>query len=295
SHLKEHEEYYSNLLAQYEINYGSLAGDAIKHWMVNCIQPLIQSVTEGDESKVNRICCALFLELLNLYSHQHDMALFERAWKLFQLTPELFTQKPSAVIKAIDQGLIGVLNHKHNQGDKWLTIMEAALPHCKSIPEMKKVGNLAAWLSGLAHLRSNCITHFNDLSEAIKSSLQVFTPENKKIEGLLNEGWIGNKGDIQLGGFIGFQDGLFEYPPVVGLVNGVVMATDSKTACAVFDDSCGTVILKDINFPVTEIKTSSTKGKGFKEFKDISSSIELNNSIVFTRESSHYIHISALK
>lgn len=297
THLKEHEEYYSSILGQYELNHGLVPGDVIKHWMATSIEPLVRATSNGDSAKVSRINRALFSELLNLLKHRVDLPIYEKAWQLLSAVPDLFSQKPTEIIRVIDDGLQGVLTYQPKKGEKWLEIMESSLPDCLNVAQMKALGQTAAWLCGLAHLRIACRKSFEILPEGLTETLQKFVPKNKNLKDLLAQDWNEENGEHMLGGFIGFEKGLFEKPPIVGLVDDVVMATDDKSVCAIFHDAMGTVVLNDINLSSQLVTNGAGNAREIthKKYRDVSSSIQINNSLIFTRTSSHYIHISTVR
>jgi len=298
-HLKEHEEYYSNLLAQYELHHGTVDGNMISSWMINSIQPLVERICKGDEGKIFRIHRALFNSLLELKGNGQlidEVEHFQKAWRILEQVPEIFSTSPGEILKIINQGLKGILTFQREKAQNWIEQMHSLVVFCSNQEEIKSLARILAWFNGLAHLRTKALQNFETLSDRLKQEITSLTGLSLENNENFGEPWGEIRETRKYGGFIGFEDGIFIQPPLIGLIDGLPMATDSREIVALFNDSFGTVLLKGLNYPSENILSSVTKTPNsyINRYDDVSSSVVINKTLIFTRKSSYQIYISPL-
>jgi hypothetical protein len=181
--------------------------------------------------------------------------------------------------------------------------MEAAVPGCRSVDDLLACGRVNAWFCGMAHLRTRAGDAFDGLSPALQETLRENCPVPVRLADAFAGDWPGSSMPVfagEAGGFVGFG-GPFAEPPRVALVGRQVVAADGATACALFADACGHVLLPDVPVAPPEVSLRAScrdlvpflarHGRGPFPFDDVSSCVLAGNTFVLTRYSSHYLYL----
>ncbi len=303
NHLKADESYYHHLLADHEIKHGRVDGSVITPWMVNIIQPIIIKVCAEDEAKISRVTKAFFKELikqksngnLTLYAEE-----YKRIWNTLLHCPDLLTTQPTKILNALSSALQTINKYIPEQTNDWIEIMDKVVGFCSSWSEFLHVGRVSSWMVGLAMVREQAYVGFNSLPAAIQNKLDEYFMFDFPIKDVLDKSWSfkGNSVSDSFGGFIGFDQGVFELTPKVYVLDGNVFATDGRNCCALFADICGTTLMREINLTPEYIQTQGQHNDNHKfsneikeEFEDVTSVVVIEDSVVYTRKSSYKVFL----
>ena len=305
-HLQLQEGYYNALLSQFEIKHGTIPGDLISYWVVQTVQPIIETLALGDEAKVARVSRAFFQEIINL-SGSGNLQLYsdeyEKVWGLLFHIPIIFSQKPGRVLSILNEALTSIRKYQPKKVIQWINLLEATAKECDTLEMFISLGRVTAWMCGMSHLRERVMFDYQQLPDKLQSILEDHLLINRSIKECLSEPWGTDPfySEKLVGGFVGFNYGIFLKPPRIAAIQDVIVATDGVASCAIFADRCGAVALTAVNILPEQVieniglrdERKSIKVLNLK-YSDISSLITINNSVVFTRDSSHYVYIESL-
>lgn len=302
-HLKLEEKFYSQLISEYEIKQGPFPAILFKQILIEYLEPMVSDFCQNDMPTLSRITKAFIVELLPVLKKDvliNHLELYKKAWVLLYKIPDIFIQNPRKVLIALHSSLLSFEHFAPLKANAWLNLMAVVSPLSTSFSEFIHIGRVAAWQTGMAHLREKAEQSYLSLPTQLKAGLEAQFEGTKSLQEALQTPWTLNTvspSPLQLGGFIGLKDGVFSRPPKVILFENTLLASDGECTCALFADCCGTVLIPNINIEtdtVSELhQNAQLPNKKIKPalFKDISSFIQLNESIIFTRKSSFYIYL----
>lgn len=305
-HLKENGAQYNQLYLEHELRYGPVSKGQLGSWTVQVLEPIVKCAAEAKPEAVPKLFRALFSELLKLLGSQaavvHEQE-YKAAWQLCCAMPQLMQQSPLRMLQAINSALLSIRTYQPQSVMAWISLMEKSAGFCQSPEEFMICGRVNAWLCGLAHLREKVEASFSSLPPLLQQSLQQGSLPEVPLGETLRKPWLGThlpafKGEA--GGFIGWGTG-FNIPPRVALWGQYFVATDNRSSFALFADSFGKVLLPHIAVDPQEIRRTATNtalkafeakwGRQHIPFNDISSCAMLDNTLVLTRTSSHFLYI----
>lgn len=304
-HLKEHADEYNQLYYQYQLRSGKMDPVLLSRWIVSVIEPIVVSVTDVCPESLPGVFKAFYASLLPLLAS--NLALiyeveYHDAWSMCTLNPRLISKQPKRIINAVNSALISLRRNQPEKVGDWIRSMARIVVYCRTADEFLNCGRIIAWLCGMAHLREKAIKVYPGLSEEIKDVLKT-EKLPAPLDDLLVTIWgkaEGFKFQGVAGGFQGFGKA-FTRAPLVAEVDGLIVASDRRTCCALFADVLGTVLIRDVPVAPERIialasashakQLTENDRKDYFDFKDITSCVALDSSIVVTRSSSHYLFI----
>jgi hypothetical protein len=302
-HLKAEEQFYTQLISEYEIKQGAFPAALFKKILIEYLEPMVSELCEDDKPILSHITKAFILELLPVLKNNtliHHLELYKKAWALVYTIPDIFKQDPRKVLIALHSSLSSFEQIAPLKAFQWLNLMTEVSSLSASFSEFIHLGRVTAWQAGMAHLREKAEESYTILHEELKAALETQFEGPQSLREALQTPWV-LKADssslLQFGGFAGFKNGVFSRPPKVILHEDTLLASDGENTCALFADSCGTVLIPTINIRIDTIPelhpNAQLLNKRIKQalFKDISSFIQLNESMIFTRKSSFYIYL----
>jgi hypothetical protein len=300
AHLKESADEYNQLYLQQELKSGSIDSVAIARWVTGIIEPVVMRAVEADVNCLPRVFRVFYSNMLSLLGGNQALAYEEEyrtAWSICCTIPVLTARYPHRVLNALNSAIIAIRNYQPEQVKRWIEGMQATAPQCSTIEQFLDCGRVIAWTCGLAHLRANATKLYPALPDAVKTILGNQCGELLKDD-LLHTPWGATKSLLfegVAGGFTGLGHPFTE-PPLVAAIDGYVIAADSKSSNVVFVDSFGTVLIRDSPYQAALVKeraadTAMWKLKEKPAFNDITSCVVLNDTLILTRRSSHYLFI----
>jgi hypothetical protein len=303
-HLKEEEDYYSHLLVESEMKYGAGSDTMISVWMVNIIEPLLIELTKNDSKQIGKFCKVFFKELLHLSQKGNLQELtfsYYKSWLITPLFADVFAENPDKIVLAFSSAIHSIYRYQPKGLDPWLDLMRVLLPAATSLKEVLALGRIASWMVGMAHLRELAWEEYQLLRDPLKKLLAENFRDKDALEACMNSPYAykGDGKEESLGGFIALPEGLFNRPPVVAYLWDSILATDGENTCALFADACGKVVMENISVKaelVLEAADSNAKvavENSRNPYNDLSSVVQVNNLMVFTRLSSFKLFIRA--
>lgn len=301
-HLQETFLFYNQLYADQELKAGRIDRILLSRWIVEVIEPISEAVFQIDQQALPVVFRTFYSSLLRLLGNGLALTYeqqYRAAWSMTTQTPQLLTKDPKRILNAVNSALIAIREHQPGKVDNWIALMQQTSIYCQNEDQFLDCGRFNAWLCGMAHLRPQALRIYPELPEQVKVVLNAV---NLPLRAALEETWI-TSGALRFegvaGGFSGFGAG-FIRPPRVAMVGGVVMATDQESSSALFADTLGTVLMKNIAIrPETIIDQSSMVA--FEAFQkqvgsnvdaeDLTSCVQTADGFVLTRSSSHYLFI----
>ena len=295
-HFKECQNEYDQQIAQFELKHGQLPVGIVVHWVTEVVQPIIVSISDADEAIVANVTRVLFDHVLRfssgavLVEYEDE---FSRTWKLASSYKAQASTQPSLFFNTINAAILAVIKYNPSKLPKWVAIMEGfSEGGTVSFDDFKKGGKIAAWMCGLAHLREQSKEAFISLNSTLKEKLSTHNSLEFSLEHCLQNPWLrADKFELKLGGFKGFNNGVFKQPPILVHYDEVLFATDGNSNVAVFFDAFGTIILENSNLNDVHWSGVPLVSIAPMLYQDISSSVLIDNFTVFTRTSSHFIFI----
>ncbi|WMJ74385.1 hypothetical protein RCC89_14600 [Cytophagaceae bacterium ABcell3] len=306
-HLRENATVYNQLYLESEIRHGTIDGSCIAHWMVGVVEPAVKELLAVDANALPQITKAFYTELLRLLGSKAGVVYekeYRAAWSLCEKNPMVFLESPLRALRAINTAVESILFHQPESALRWVSQMEKVVPHCQSIDEFLSVGRICAWFCGMAHLKGRAKEAYQSLRKELKKVLQKACKGVAAIGKTSKQEWanVDNGSFIgEAGGFVGYG-GFFYTPPLVTLYANEIVASDKSNSYAFFADNFGKIFLSGVPVLYEDIvgQTEAFKnflsqyGKQHARFEDVTSSVVKNNTLVFTRKSSHYLYLYKL-
>lgn len=303
AHLREQHGVYNGLYVDHELKYGRPYGRSLQQWIVRDVEPAVAAIAQNRTDRLPAVFKAFYRELLRLagsgllFSHEAE---YRALWRVCAKAPGIVSLSPVAVLSSLHAALQSVRSLRPAKTTSWLSLMEATVTACTSLEELLNCGRMNAWFCGLAHLREKCGEQFPKLSDGLKEALQTNSPLRQPLENLFAAHWFNKGGPVFIeapGGFTGWS-GAFISPPLLREAAPHVLAADGEAAYLVFADEFGSVLLpvggsrSTANGNLSPLKTFREKfGAHLVPYDDVSSCVLKNNTLFFTRHSSHYIYI----
>jgi hypothetical protein len=302
-HLQDTFLFYNQLYADQELKSGRIDRVLLSRWIVEVIEPISQAAFQIDQQALPAVFRTFYGSLLRLLGNGQALTYeqqYRAAWSMTLQIPQLLTRDAKGILNAINSALIALRTYQPGRLDNWIELMQQTIPYCQNKDQFLNCGRFNAWLCGMAHLRSQALKLYPELPEQVKVVLNTL---NLPLTAALKGTWIESdtlRFEGVAGGFSGFEGG-FVRPPRVARIGGIVMATDQESSSALFADTLGKVLMKDIAVrPETIISQSSTTafsafqklhgGTGIDD-TDLTSCVQTDDGFVLTRSSSHYLFI----
>jgi hypothetical protein len=206
---------------------------AFAEFLGTAVDALAQAVEKVRADRLGEVTMAAYdagLELVGqkLAGPGARMACIEEAWRrILPKTASLVSSAPGRLIPATCNAVHQLASTPGARSAQWIETMEKLAPQCADADAFLKLGQVAAWRAGLAHLRSGAIAAADTLPEALALAALGATSGNSWAgvrKRLLANPWFDPGGEpntsstirvvAQTGAFKGFG-GLFIEPPLV--------------------------------------------------------------------------------
>ena len=305
AHLKEASLEYNQLYYEQELKSGVVDKAILSKWIVQVIEPIVESCFTVMPESLPRVFKTFYSNILNLLGSNlaliHESE-YEQAWKICGMAPHLVAHYPQRILSAVNSALLSLRQYQPERIEEWLRFMHNIAGFCNTKEEFLDCGRILAWLCGMAHLRKEAIRAFNVLPDGIKKALAEQISDGR-LDYLLTYCWDETESLNFIGcvgGFSGYGNG-FIHPPRVTIIDGFIVAADTESSVVFFADANGSVLLRNANYapelvfiksdtsPLSKVRNG--KMKFSVNFDDITSCVDLNSTLVLTRESSFYLYI----
>jgi hypothetical protein len=246
-------------VAEAKHRYPALDTQAFAHCLLECIDPMAQSVAAIAPNKVASVVVIAYDIALDLVGQAllgpaaKDMSL-NRLWRdVLPKYAHLLAHDPMATISLMSNATLSVARQAGARIEQWLALMESLAQDANSIEHLKVLGQAAAWRSGMAHLREGVLSAVATLpAQLLPRALGAPQTANgaKVLEYLRNDRWwsaesgkrIETQQGIELGSFSGFG-GTFLAPPRVRPDDlGFAIQSGDRFAYAVIDSHGGVLL-----------------------------------------------------
>lgn len=281
-----------------------LEGERFLEDLQTFVAPIAALTSPGQRPKVVAELYSLTLEL-------SGVELFERSPAVRSLWLELLPgsinhlqDNPSRVVASLSNAVYNLEREPGADWKFWLGQMKHLSEHCAVHQEWLQLGQVLAWVSGMAHLRESACALAHRLPKGL---VERVVPRWDKVE---SDPWWPRRpapGQMKcihkLGGFIGFG-GVFRKPPEV-VTAGVnqFLLSDGVEDWLLFCDGFGATLKRVADFPLQQSSPSpiqvsldgalSWQGTRFS-FPDLAPVLSFDGSgevLVVTSELSHSVHV----
>jgi hypothetical protein len=244
-----------------------LSPEAFKQHLHFTLAPIIEAVHQQDADKANGVADALYdlsLDLVGqeLLGPQARHPLLVESWQtLLPRVPRFIIEAPRAFVGAVTNAVHNLSVTAGARPREWLDIMRRAATLCPDSATFLRVGQIAAWRSGLAHHRSEALALAAQLATTgpmlARLALNLPTANTKTaplITTLLNrlnaDPWYRPESSpthpklaivARVGAFRGFG-GLFLAPPRVFLKDGHFVIQESEAGWLLAADAFGATL-----------------------------------------------------
>lgn len=239
-------------VAEARRRYPGLDAAAFGAFLADHFDPLVTAVAAVTPDHVGRVVVVAYdiaLDLIGqgLVGRSARSAFLNRIWH--EVVPgyaRLIAHEPASVIGALVNAALNVEKVPGARAEEWLRAMLSVAASIESIAHLRFAGIVAAWRSGLAHLRDGALRAGNDLPEAI--SLALVGAATKERWSELHDRlradpwWVPGEGyearlqrRIEIGAYTGLG-GSFAMPPQVrSAQDGFVVRSGERYAFLVAD------------------------------------------------------------
>jgi hypothetical protein len=150
-----------------------LEPDAFAEFLGTVVGDLAEAVEKVRADRLGEVTIAAYdvaLELVGqkLAGRGARMAHIEEGWRrILPKTASLVASAPSRLIPAMCNAVHQLASTPGARSARWIETMEKLAPRCADVDAFLKLGQVAAWRAGLAHLRSGAIVAADTLPEGL--------------------------------------------------------------------------------------------------------------------------------
>lgn len=217
-----------------------LTDEAFKHFLETSLDPLIGAVAAVDATAVLEVADTGYAVGLELLSQRlagpraHHGALDHAFQQLLPALARFVAAAPDAVIPRLCNAIHQLASVPGTRVADWSTVMAQLGPSTRSVTELLELGQVTAWLCGLAHYRAPALQLCRRLPEPLLSALLRVAPESlPAVLGRLDvDPWfLPSAPDLGLrlagtfGGFRGFGGQFLAPPRVVRVGQGLFVCS----------------------------------------------------------------------
>jgi len=143
--------------------YPQLEGDDVLAFLRDCVDDVVAAVRSVDSTAVTSLVSAAYDATLALCGQKLVGAngrfpIIEDGWKrVLTAAAPLVARDPARVIAAVSNALHALAVTPTARPAEWITSLAHLAPRCSDTEAFLRVGQVAAWRSGLAHLRPSAL------------------------------------------------------------------------------------------------------------------------------------------
>jgi hypothetical protein len=301
--------------------------DRLVGHLAGAVRPVVDAVAAVAPDRVQPVVEALFEISARIASRDAlgpAAPLADAAWaRVLTAAPGLVADAPDTLARAVTNAAYNIARLPSARPADWIARMTEAGPACPTTAEWLACGTIAAWTSGLAHLRQAALLELErvprDAAHAalgLPSSSGVASPGRLAAQ-LRADPWLPPSAGggpppkrhlrvaATLGGFRGLN-GPFLGPPDVVIAGGQFVVFDARSAWTLHADACGATLVPAASPATIETPADAgftIDGKGrvtfrdheavFPELADVSSAASNGDTLVATVPRSFHVFVVA--
>ena len=171
--LRSGRDEFNAQFAEARRRHPDLGGAGFATFLRTTVDPLVRAVEPIQRDSLPQVVMAAYeagLELVGqkLAGPTARYPLIEEAWRrvLCAVAP-LVATAPVRIISAVSNALHNLASTPGARPEQWISLLERLGPQCGDIEALLKLGQVAAWKSGLAHFRLGAIAAADALPPAL--------------------------------------------------------------------------------------------------------------------------------
>lgn len=242
-------------VAEHRFSGGGFDSAEFGQLLVHALAPVVAAVSRVAPEQQDHVTESLFELLLRLLGRDllGPRTHFAYGLRVFsQLLPELprlVAESPHETAAALFNASLGVWQELRDRVELWLNEMSRLAPCSANLRELRALGAIVAWRSGLAHAREAALAAWETLPEPLARQSLGWPPELSRAlvrqhyaDPFCVSSTAGTPATLILltsvGGFRGFG-GVFLRPPRVWVSGGHLLAGDGERAYCIHADCFG--------------------------------------------------------
>jgi hypothetical protein len=254
--------------------------------------------------------------------------LADEAWtRVLPSVASLVAQSPDRLVSAATNAVYNIALVAGTRPRDWIARMTIAGPACANVDEWLACGQVAAWLSGVAHMRDGALEALATLSPRTARTVLNLPANASPLDvpaiaaRLRSDPWLppdrvetasavrGLQIVATVGGFRGLG-GLFMIPPDIAMSEGRIVAFDGRRSWILSADCCGATLVRTESVDLDAEEKTATEGifelgsggrvsfgtytRAFPTFAEVSSFAATPTTLAVAIPRSHYIYVVAL-
>jgi hypothetical protein len=247
--------------------------------VVHRLDPIIRALDTETPEQMDEALGVLFDVSLHLLSgdmigSMSRQPLINEIWeRILPRTAHFLRENPERLIISLSNAAYHLSNQTGVRGREWLEIMERLSTRSANLDEYLAAGQVAAWRSGMSHLRAGALKTLERLPveavQAVFSLTETSTPPIETlVHSLTHDAWLPPEFvdtnyrrrlaiAVRIGDFTGFG-GPFAIPPQVTSTGGTIYAFDSHACWSLHADCFGATLQRFCPDPSAQIESSMT-------------------------------------
>ena len=224
---------------------GRVRSDLAYSVIRDIVAPLAQEVPSSQITAVSHCLIDSAFSLLRsgLIGPESRSVLINHLWmEGFPKLVPFMLEDSNRLVSAMTNAVFRIEQISEQAARQWLTQLLSLSVQCVDLDELLKLGQVLAWTNGQSGYRESAIEVWKQLSPELQyATLGTETPhwDNPWSHPSIRPD---GEGKLQLVGRIGGHvdlGGIFQDPPMVGTVNGTILAFDSGHYFTVYGDCFG--------------------------------------------------------
>ncbi len=298
--------------------------EAFKVFLATSLDPLVTAVAALEPSALIEVVDTAYSVGLELLSQRlagpraHSPALDKGFQQLFPLLARFIVRAPDAVLPRLCNALHQLATVPGVRPDEWCSALARLAPSVPGVEELLGLGQILAWLAGLAHYRQSALALCRSLpARLVLNALGVpGTDVDAIVRRLEQDPWfvpsapgLGFRLVGSVGSFRGFG-GAFLAPPQVMRVEQQLFVVSGDDAWLLALDAFGCTLHRarhedlagasfDIQRAGVTVEPASVKGFGkslpLRDAGRLSSVVGNANTLLFTTAHSYAVAVVALE
>lgn len=228
--LKSERSAFNARFAHAKRQHALLDAEDFKGVLVEGVDPVVRAVEQCHPELAATVAIEAYEIALELVGQgiagrraKHP-AVMQGWMQVLPAVPRLVAEAPRRLMTAVSNGLYHLAGVEGARPEQWVCLMIEIGPRTRSVDEFLKLGQVAAWRSGMAHFREGALAAADALPEAVAlAAIGVAAGVWSELRGrIARDQWFNPAEPInrlrvvgRVGRFRGFG-GLFEQPPQVG-------------------------------------------------------------------------------
>jgi hypothetical protein len=234
--------------------YPELDPDRFRVFLATTVDAVARATQAAYPDRLPDVVMAAYelgLELVGkrLVDASNGPAVIETGWRTLAAaaTPQLAAE-PRRVLAAISNALHQLAVTAGARPEAWIRDLAALAPRCPDVASLLAVGQIRAWMAGLAHYRKSALAVGDGLPEALAlAAVEASGPWSALRARLAADPWFvpgaeraPKAGPIVqgIGSFRGFG-GRFRAPPRIALYQGLLVVSSADEAWVLTVDAFG--------------------------------------------------------